>query len=125
MRSMFDAERAQIAQDAAAAIKAAEGEVDAARQRLAATTGRAGKQAATARTQSASGVAPPVAPTVSERIASVAGTFSAAGAMLMGGGGSNMERIAARQLKTQQELLKEQREAAAFARKLGILLTVR
>ena len=123
--SMFDAERAQIAQDAAAAIKAAEGEVDAARQRLAATTGRAGKQAATARAQSAAGVASPVAPTVSERIASVAGTFSAAGAMLMGGGGSNMERIAARQLKTQQELLKEQREAAAFARKLGILLTVR
>lgn len=123
--SMFDAERAQIAQDAAAAIKAAEDEVDAARQRLATTTGKAGKQAARARAQSAAGVAPPVAPTVSERIASVAGTFSAAGAMLMGGGGSNMERIAARQLKTQQELLKEQREAAAFARKLGILLTVR
>lgn len=123
--SMFDAERAQIAQDAAAAIKAAEGEVDAARQRLAATTGKASKHAATARAQSAAGVAPPIVPTVSERIASVAGTFSAAGAMLMGGGGSNMERIAARQLKTQQELLKEQREAAAFARKLGILLTVR
>ena len=125
LRQMGDAERNAINQQAADAIKAAQDDVDKAKAALSASTGKASKAAAQTRQQAAGGLQMAGPDTTSERIAATAGTFAATGAMMLGGGGSNMERIARESLKTQKELKKEMAETRAFMKKLGLLLVVK
>ena len=126
LRQEGDRERMALADRASAAIAAADAEVVAARKALTDARSKAATEAATTRAKRQAGAAPGMPPeTVSERIAKVAGTFSAAGASMMGGGGSNLERIAATTLKTQKEQLAEQREVARLTKQFLAAFTVR